>query len=393
MRPKEQNNENDICLDRSVLNEMTFALLSNMYDSALITDQDNRIIYLNSSALNLIETSFREVKGKRLNNILKFYHQKTQEEVCNASIEEELSRTGKLSCHNMILQLPNRDRSLKYVSLSVLPLSSQGKMFILKDRTEQHNLEQELANPGEFESMKLFMAGVVHDFNSILTCILGYVSLAGRRIETLKISDPKIQKWLQNSEQGCNSAKELALKLLNYSKIGTVNKKNCSLTNILKQTLEFICNRTSIGCELKYPKNPFPVQIDASQISRVFNNLLLNAVQSMPGGGKVSVFVENCRVNKESNVPLSNGKYLKISISDTGNGIDQKHKNKMFSSYFTRKYNGNGLGLFTCKRIIEEHNGHITYESVKGRGTTFFIYLPSNGTNDFNNHRDNWREA
>ncbi len=391
MHINEQNDEHIMKLDSSIFNEMTFALLPNMDDSLIVTDHNNRIIYLNPRAIELIGTSLREAKDKKLRDLVRFQNAKTKEELCNASVEDELNRLGKISCHNMILH--QNSRSSKYISLSVLPLSNNGKMFLLKDRTEIRNLEQELTNPAEYESIKLFMAGVVHDFNSMLTCILGYVSLVGRKMESFDVDDNKIVEWLQNSERGCHNAKELANKLMSYSKSGTVNKTDCSLKNIIEQTSGFICSRSNIECNIHFPKKPFPVKIDSTQISRVFNNLLINAVQSMPTGGQISIDVENCRLNKKSKVPIGEGKYIKISISDTGYGIDKRFQNKMFRSYFSHKNKGNGIGLLTCKKIIEDHNGHITFESNKGQGTTFYIYLPAENNNSPSNHFDSWNEA
>jgi CheY-like chemotaxis protein len=125
------------------------------------------------------------------------------------------------------------------------------------------------------------------------------------------------------------------------------------------------------------PDNLWPVEVDVGQISQVFQNLIINADQSMPEGGTIQIHAENAIVHTNTELPLQQGKYVKITIHDQGRGISEEHLQNIFDPYFTTKEMGRGLGLTITFSIIKSHGGHISAESELGRGTTFNIYLPA----------------
>jgi CheY-like chemotaxis protein len=118
-------------------------------------------------------------------------------------------------------------------------------------------------------------------------------------------------------------------------------------------------------------------EIDEGQISQVINNLVINADQSMPDGGTITVEAENIDIGPGDGLPLQHGEYIKIAIRDTGSGIPAADLPKIFDPYFSTKQQGKGLGLASCYSIINNHDGLITVDSQEGEGTTFFIYLPA----------------
>jgi CheY-like chemotaxis protein len=124
-------------------------------------------------------------------------------------------------------------------------------------------------------------------------------------------------------------------------------------------------------------KDLWPVEVDEGQISQVISNLAINADQAMPEGGVVNVTVENITLRQGEVVTLPPGKYIRISIEDSGMGIAAEHLSKIFTPYFTTKQKGSGLGLATSYSIINKHGGVITVTSKVGTGTAFLIYLPA----------------
>ena len=130
-------------------------------------------------------------------------------------------------------------------------------------------------------------------------------------------------------------------------------------------------------CESTFPENLWWIEADPGQIGQIFQNITINAIQAMPTGGTIKVWAENLTLGTESDLPLSAGKYIKISVRDQGIGITADHLPRIFDPYFTTKQKGSGLGLASAYAIIKKHHGHIAVESKPGVGTTFHIYLPA----------------
>ena len=119
------------------------------------------------------------------------------------------------------------------------------------------------------------------------------------------------------------------------------------------------------------------MEADSGRIAQVFNNLIINAQQAMPGGGTIKVTAENITISRAQSSPLVNGGYVRVSVEDTGIGIPRENQIKIFDPYFSTKFNGNGLGLSTAYSIVKSHDGHIEVESAPEGGTVFRVYLPA----------------
>jgi CheY-like chemotaxis protein len=130
-------------------------------------------------------------------------------------------------------------------------------------------------------------------------------------------------------------------------------------------------------CEFSIAKDLWTVDVDVGQMSQVINNIMINSNQAMPEGGSIQVAAENIIIEDTLGLPVHSGRYIKISITDQGVGILEKHLLLLFDPYFTTKHEGSGLGLATAYSIIKKHDGHITVDSRVGVGTTFHIYLPA----------------
>jgi CheY-like chemotaxis protein len=130
-------------------------------------------------------------------------------------------------------------------------------------------------------------------------------------------------------------------------------------------------------CKISLPDDLWYVEADEGQIIQVLTNLLINANHAMPEGGTVRISAENIDVKSDGAVPLKSGRYVKISVQDSGIGIPEEHLQKVFDPFFTTKRGGSGLGLATAYSIVKKHNGHIALESKVSVGTTFHVYLPA----------------
>ncbi len=134
---------------------------------------------------------------------------------------------------------------------------------------------------------------------------------------------------------------------------------------------------STVACELDFPNDLWWAEVDEGQISQVFGNLVLNAIEAMPNGGSICVSGRNVRVTEDDKLPIVPANYLRVSVQDQGIGLSPEHLTKIFDPYFTTKNKGSGLGLATAYAIIKRHGGLITVNSQLNVGTTFSVYLPA----------------
>jgi CheY-like chemotaxis protein len=146
---------------------------------------------------------------------------------------------------------------------------------------------------------------------------------------------------------------------------------------VLRESTAFTLRGSKVKCEFKISEELWPVKVDVGQFSQVIHNLVINAMQSMSGGGEMRLEANNVYLEKVTNLPIKPGRYVIIKILDQGSGIAQEHLSKIFDPYFTTKSKGSGLGLTMSYTIIKRHDGHMTVESEFGRGAIFKIYLPA----------------
>jgi PAS domain S-box-containing protein len=241
------------------------------------------------------------------------------------------------------------------------------------DITERKKMEEEHLKVAKLESLGVLAGGIAHDFNNILTAIIGSIGFAKLCIS----AEDNIYESLTVAEQAAFRAKDLTHRLLTFSKGGEPIRKVVSVPKLLKNTAGLVLSGSSALCEFMLKDDLSPVEVDEGQISQVINNILLNAVQAMPVGGKVRITAENKSIEANDGLPLTKGKYVMVSISDQGCGVPQENIKKIFDPYFTTKDKGSGLGLTAAYSIIEKHHGYLQVESEAGTGTTFSVYLPA----------------
>jgi len=271
-----------------------------------------------------------------------------------------------------------KNGELFWESAFILPIKNdEGDIIhfvaIKEDITERRKMEKELIKVQKLESVGIFAGGIAHDFNNSLQAILGYITLA----ELHTSSNNGIQEYLKEARKAVLQSSGLTQQLLTFSKGGTPIKNTLSISELIRDSVRLALSGSSLKCEFYLSDGLWLVDADRGQLNQVISNLIINAVQAMPEGGKIKVLAENINVTEGDSLPLQEGRYVKITVEDRGTGISQKHLQKIFDPYFTTKQKGNGLGLATTYSIIKKHDGHITVESEIEIGTTFHIYLPA----------------
>ena len=275
------------------------------------------------------------------------------------------------------IKMKSRKSTQFYAKLESITVKDvQGKDVLrssLIDITDSKNLESQLLQVQKMESIGTLTGGIAHDFNNLLTAILNNIYLSKMNIDT----PHKSYKSLETAEKVVMQAKTLTQQLLTFSRGGSPVRKTISLINIIAESANFALSGTNVTCDFDISKDLWPVEADASQVNQVIQNVVVNASQSMPDGGTIHLYAENNVLGSVADVPLPEGRYVKISISDHGIGIDNEHLQRIFEPYYTTKQAGSGLGLAVCYSIIKNHGGHISSESTLGQGSTFTLYLPA----------------
>ena len=246
----------------------------------------------------------------------------------------------------------------------------------VRDLTGRKRMTMELLNTQKLESIGVLAGGIAHNFNNILTAILGNISLAKIYIETQGAAE-KVLENLTMAEEASLRATNLTQQLLTFSRGGLPVKKVALVSGLLTESARLALSGSNVRCEYSIPDDLWLAEIDEGQINQVINNIVINATQAMPEGGIVRVCAENVMMREDSNIPLQPGAYLKISIEDRGVGIPPEDLQNIFDPYFTTKQGASGLGLATSHSIIGKHGGYITVESQPGHGTAFHIYIPA----------------
>ncbi|MCX5811887.1 MAG: PAS domain S-box protein [Proteobacteria bacterium] len=276
-----------------------------------------------------------------------------------------------------------KDKNICWVSINARSvLDEDGKLIYyegtLQDISEHKKLESQLLQSQKMEAIGTLAGGVAHDINNILMGIQGYTSLA---LFNLKSSHPNYEK-LKSIEALVKSGADLTRQLLGFARGGRYEVKPSNINEIVAKTsMMFGRTKKEITIHTQYEEKPYTVDVDQGQIEQALLNLYVNAWQAMPGGGELHIETQN-HFFDENNAKASYvkpGEYLKISVTDTGIGMDSKTKERIFEPFFTTKDmgHGTGLGLASVYGIVKNHGGFINVYSEKGHGSTFNIYLPA----------------
>ncbi len=238
------------------------------------------------------------------------------------------------------------------------------------DVTREKMLESQFLQAQKMEAIGVLAGGIAHDFNNILMTILGYISVL--LTETAAV-DPRHEK-LKIMEQQVQHGANLTKQLLGFARGGKYETKPTDLNGLLARSADmFGRTKREITIYSKFEEDLRTVEVDRGQMEQVFLNLFVNAWQAMPGGGEL--YLETANVPSRGDVPA----YVKVSVTDTGVGMDEATRQRIFEPFFTTKGmgRGTGLGLTSVYSIVKNHGGSIEVFSEKGKGTTFDIYLPA----------------
>ena len=348
--------------------------LRSIGDGMIATDAKGRIVLMNRIAEKLTGWTQEKAIGRPFDDVFHIVNEKTHKRF-GSPFDKVVKTDGITNIADDVILIA-KNGAERLIANSGAPIWDKegrviGAVFVFRDITERKKLEQELIRADKLESIGILAGGIAHDFNNILTAILGNITLT-----KMYTKSEKIIERLREAERACLRGRDLTQQLLTFSKGGKPIKRIISIADLIKEAANFALSGSNVKCEFSIPDDLWLIEVDEGQISQVINNIIINADQAMPRGGIIKVSCKNVIVSKEGDLPLKQGRYVKISIKDQGIGIPKKYLSKIFDPFFTTKKKGSGLGLATAYSIIKRHGGHIFVESEVGVGTTFHIYLP-----------------
>jgi len=349
--------------------------LNSIADGVITTDTTGKIISVNRAVESLTGWIRNEAEGKKLDEVFRIIRDDTREPFVNP-VEQTLQTGETVVLENHVL-LITRNGTSRTITTSAAPVRDNrggivGTVLVFRDVTEKQKAEAQMLTESKLESVGLLAGGIAHDFNNMLTAIIGNLSLA-RMPGT---SPEEISQWLADGETAALGAKDLTQQLLTFAKGGAPIRKPTLLHALILETCQFALRGSNVQCEYSLDAEARPVEVDQGQFRQILNNLVINARQAMPQGGKIAARMENADLSAGALPPLPAGRYVKISIQDQGPGIPPEHLSRIFEPYFTTKKAGSGLGLATVYSVVRKHDGQIHVISQPGKGTTFEIYLP-----------------
>jgi len=353
-------------------------IIANFLDTLIVTNPDGTIRTMNQATLDLLGYKEEELIGKPVGMIF------AEEEVKPffTGTLEELARRGVLRNYELTYVTKSGQRIPMSFNASVMR-DEKGEILGLvagaKDVSKIKETEEQLRQAQKMEAVGQLAGGVAHDFNNILTAIQGYIDLALLNVQ----GDERLYQDLNQIRKAGVRAANLTRQLLLFSRRQPMEMTPLDLNGVIQDLGkmldrligEDISLRTALAPELRTVKG------DPGSIEQVIMNLVVNARDAMPDGGKIFVGTENVAVDEEyckTYRYARPGEFVCLSVRDTGVGMDQTIINRIFEPFFTTKGHGKGtgMGLSVVYGIVKEHEGWINVESSPGKGATFRVYLP-----------------
>lgn len=348
-------------------------VLKNSSSFIYACDREGRFIIANKSLADSLGTTPAAMLGQKREKYLspeaaRLHHANDEQvlSVAQARVFEETLATSSGVLYYYSVKFPLKDANGKIY----------GVCGISSDITERKNAERmmaEMANMQRVESLGALAGGIAHDFNNMLTGIMANLSLLSARSAGGDNSE-----IIRDTLEATRSAQALTTHLLAFSRGGKPVKREFCLEKALRDIFSLATRGASAAHELSVQDGLWSVEGDEGQLKQAINNMLINALQAMPSGGTLNLTAGNAELSGGES-PLPPGKYVRVTVSDTGIGIPKEYLPRLFEPYFTTKTQGHGLGLSMTWSVIKNHGGHISASSEPGKGSRFEVLLPATG--------------
>jgi PAS domain S-box-containing protein len=349
------------------------SILETTIDGYYLVDQHGNMLDTNNAYCKMIGYSREELLDMKVKDIEAIDTQ--------SDIEDRIRRILETGSVIFETKHKRKDGSVIDIEASVsVSKEYEGRLVVfMRDITQRKLAEKEkkateesLQKMQRLESLGVLAGGIAHDFNNLLASIFGYVEVAYREASLTKIKD-----YLSKVMKSMDRASGLTNQLLTFAQGGSPKKEITSMPPLIKEVIQFATSGSNVVTHFDIPDGLWQCEVDKAQIGQVLQNLIINAVQAMPMGGKIAISAKNVIFQRKDQPTLKEGKYVLLSIKDGGIGIPKDMLPRIFEPFFTTKTIGHGLGLAVSYSIVKKHDGAIDVESELGKGTTFQVYLPA----------------
>jgi PAS domain S-box-containing protein len=360
-------------------------LLENAPFGVIMIDKEGNFKYVNSKFIELFGYDFNDIPNgrewfRKAYPDPEYRHDVIETWINDSNIsepEEKIPRIFTVTC---------KDRTKKIIRFITVQLeggeylmSSEDITLIQRAEEEKAALAEQLRQSQKMEAIGRLAGGIAHDFNNLLTVIRGYSQLSLLELK----ADDKLRENIEEVQRATQRATDLTRQLLAFGRRQIMEMKILDLNALLKDLDKMLRRVIGEDIELTYllANDIGKVKIDPGQIEQVILNLAVNARDAMPSGGKLTIETSNAELDEayaHTHIGSKPGRYVMLSVSDTGVGMTPEIRERAFDPFFTTKEKGKGtgLGLSTCYGIVKQSGGNIWAYSEPGRGTTFKIYLP-----------------
>lgn len=366
--------------------EEKYRILSEQSRTGIFLHQDEKILYANSRILEMTGYDESDLPQIMQSSIYDFVPESDVEKA-RKRVNDRINSAEDVSDYEIRLVKKNGD--IIWTDIAISKVEHNGKPAIMgniiditekkKTEEEKERLEEELRQSQKMEAIGRLAGGVAHDFNNLLTGITGNISMA---LLDLEENTPLAQTLLEINAISKRAA-NLTRQLLAFSSKQILEPKVVNLNNRINDLNKMLARIIGEDIKLKteLDENLGQIRVDPGQVEQIIVNLSVNARDAMPKGGTLILKTENAIISGDEMKSLNDlkpGDYVKFSVVDDGQGIDEETLAKIFEPFFTTKPKGKGtgLGLSTVYGIVKQQNGHIEVESEPEKGTTFQIYFP-----------------
>lgn len=356
--------------------EERYRLVVNLADESIFIVHDDLIKFPNPKTEELLGYGAEELAGiSFLSFVLPAHREEVQEKYRQI-------KAGERASSSLPLRIVNKAGETRWVDMSCVPMDWKGRtgiLHLLRDITDRKLMEIELIQAQKMEAIGTLAGGVAHEFNNLLQVISGYLQLLMKRKAP---EDPDI-RYLSHIDRSAQRAGELTKKLLIYSRKVESQLSRLDINHEIEQSCELLERiiPKMILIETRLSPDVYKINADAGQLEQILMNLGVNARDAMPSGGKL--LIETCNFAMDEDFCAAHlgtlpGEYVRLRVSDTGTGMDERIMERIFDPFFTTKRpgEGTGLGLAIVYSIVKNHGGHIVCRSAKSSGTVFEIYFP-----------------
>jgi PAS domain S-box-containing protein len=328
-----------------------------------VVDRDTRLTYINPATTQVTGYTLEEIADPQI--WLERIRAEDRPGLLAVIAEALAGTSGRIEIR---YQAKNGDEKVAYALVQPRFHDSEiiGTITLMVDMTRERRLEQELQRAQRLELIGRLSSGIVHDFNNMLTAVMGYADLAGQSVA----ADHPIQRDLHLIQEASHQAKGLASQLLAFSKNRKVDMTRFDLNQLVRRTLDLLRSSLphKVQVEALLHNGELPLEANETQLQQVLMNLCLNAKDAMPQGGRLQVRTELVQHDERRGVCLK--------VRDEGHGMAETVRSKVFDLFFTTKEHGTGLGLAVVQQIVESYGGFVEVHSEPEKGATFEVWLP-----------------